>query len=78
LAAQELRSRGWEFSTRFLTWMKKEQNANSNRQNSSSRGGKQPKSKTLYFDFEGDWRVKMSMSNEPPMDDSKFSEKDEK
>lgn len=41
LAAQELKSRGWEFHTRFLTWMKKEPNAvPPNRQNSTSRGAK--------------------------------------
>lgn len=44
LAAQELKSRGWEFQTRFLTWMKKETSpAQPNRQNSTSRGAKQPK-----------------------------------
>ena len=77
LAAQELKSRGWEFHTRFLTWMKKEQSIQGvNRQNSTSRGQKQQKPKTLYFDFEGDWRIKISNSNDLQQDDARFMERD--
>lgn len=75
LAAQELKSRGWAFHTRFLTWMKRDSATQPNRQSSSSRGAKQSKPKTSYFDFEGDWRIKNS-NHDAQLDDHKFMEKD--
>lgn len=56
--------------------MKKEQPTPPNRQNSTTRGAKQQKAKTLYFDFEGDWRIKVSSTNELSLDDTKFMEND--
>lgn len=39
-----------------------------------SRSGKQQqKTKTLYFDFEDEWRIKTSTSNEINIDDPKFA-----
>lgn len=54
----------------------KKDTAQFGRQNSSNRGAKQQKPKTLYFDFEGDWRVKSSTSADFQIEDSKFMEKD--
>jgi hypothetical protein len=53
LAALELKQRGWEFHIRFQTWIKKEVTQE------YTRGGKQQtKTKTIYFDFENEWRTK--------------------
>lgn len=59
LAALELKKRGWEFHIRFQTWIKKEVTQE------YSRGGKQQtKVKTIYFDFENEWKTKTSVNNE--------------
>lgn len=50
LAASELKRRGWVFNTRFLTWMRKDGDKKSRR--------------TLYFDYENDWRMKTSTSQD--------------
>lgn len=75
-AAQELKSRGWQFHSRFLTWMKKDTSQPINRQNTNKRNAVSQKPKTLYFDFEVDWRIKTSTTNELSMDDPKFLEND--
>ena len=59
---------------RFLTWMKKETS------NGESSGGKGKNSKqqalgrTLYFDYENEWRIKVSTSSDLQVDDPKFLE----
>lgn len=72
LAAQELKKRGWDFHTRFLTWMKKEQNSDSQ----TTRGKQSQKVKTLYFDYENEWRIKSSLNNEFQTENSKQIEKE--
>ena len=57
VAALELKQRGWEFHIRFQTWMKKEVT------HEYTHGGKQQtKTKTIYFDFENEWRTKTNTS----------------
>ena len=67
LASQVLKKRGWEFHIRFQTWIKKETIQE------YTRGGKaQTKTKTIYFDFENEWKVKTS-AGEFNIDDPKFA-----
>lgn len=58
---------------RFLTWMKKE---TSNGENAGGKGKnqKQSQGRTLYFDYENEWRIKVSTSSDLQVDDPKFLE----
>lgn len=76
LAAQELKKRGWEFHIRFQTWMKKELITTSSNDQLAVNKGK-GKSRTLYFDYENEWKVKTSTSPDLQVgDDPKFIEND--
>jgi CCR4-NOT transcription complex subunit 3 len=66
LAAQELKLRGWDFHIRFQTWIKKESHKE------VTRGKSVTKTKTIYFDYENEWRVKTS-NGEFNIEDPKFS-----
>jgi len=68
LAAQELKKRGWDFHIRFQTWIKKDTVTEFNRQ-----GKQMTKTKTLYFDFENEWKIKTFNNNEIQIDDPKIS-----
>ena len=68
LAAEELKKRGWLFHIRFQTWIKKEVS-----QEVSRGGNKFQKTKTVYFDFENEWKIKTSTSNDIQIDDPKFA-----
>lgn len=54
LSALELKKRGWEYHTRFQTWLKKETVIE------YSRGKQQSRSKIVFFDFENEWKIKVS------------------
>lgn len=68
LAAIELKKRGWQFHNRFQTWIKKEITQE------LTRGGKQQtKTKTIFFDYEKEWKCKVSAANEIQIDDPAIS-----
>ena len=62
----ELKKRGWEFHVRFQTWIKKEMVPE------YGRSGKMTKAKTLYFDFENEWKTKVSTTSDIQFDDPRF------
>ena len=68
LAAVELKKRGWDFHIRFQTWIKKEVVQEPNRF-----GKHNPKTKTLYFDFENEWKIRTFNNNEIQIEDPKIS-----
>ena len=55
LAAVELKRRGWQYHARFCTWMKRDSSKKERR--------------TLYFDYENEWRVRVSTSADLQVDD---------
>ena len=70
MAAFELKKRGWEFNYRFQTWTKKQ------RTKETSQNGRQvfEKIKTYYFDFEHEFKIKASSSNDIQVEDPKFQQ----
>lgn len=62
LAACELKRRGWYYHSRFMTWMKRDTS------------GKSKEKRTLYFDYENEWRIRVSTSAELQIDDCKHLE----
>jgi len=52
LSAIELKRRGWKFHIRFQTWLKRDE--------TKTKG----KPRTLYFDFENEWKVRVNTNSE--------------
>lgn len=61
LAAQELKRRGWDFHIRFQTWIQ------------IDKGDGKTKPKTIYFDYENEWKIRTFTNNEIQIDDPKIS-----
>lgn len=67
LAAIELKQRGWLFNKRFSTWIKKEI------ESSQGKGSKASRALTLYFDFEHEFKVRVSTSEEISFDNPRLA-----